>query len=92
MAEKTTLFEALDAADGRRDGDFVRALADLVDAGVLHLDPDVEYDVPDGDEMGVNILWGLWLPDDWLAKWVETPTSPAGSPPNRAGLNGHSVD
>ena len=81
MAEETDLFKALASAAGRRDGDFVRALAELVDAGELLLEPDVEYEVPQGDVMGVNMLWGLWLPNDWLAKWIETPASLRRTPP-----------
>ncbi len=71
--EPNLLFRALDAAGGRRDGEFIRALADLVDAGRLLFEPDVEYSTPGAaapDSDYVNINWAFAVPADWLAAWA----------------------
>ena len=73
MTDVPGLFCVLDAADGKRDGDFVRALAELVDAGRIILEPDVEYDVPFGDAFAANLTWGFSVPEGWLAAWMRGP-------------------
>jgi len=78
------LYRALDDAGGRRDGDFVRALAVRVDARELLFDPDVDYgirDAPEGEEW-VNINWAFAVPRVWLMDWLDQ-MGTAGGPPQR---------
>ncbi len=50
----------------------IRALAELVDAGDLSFEPDVEYDTRDtpGSEEFVNITWAFAVRAYWLAAWA----------------------
>ena len=80
--ETNPLFRALDDAGERRDGDFVRALASLVESRELFFEPDVECGIrnsPDGEEY-VNIDWGFAVRRKWLDDWINNAGGRGGDP------------
>ncbi len=63
--------------------DFLRALADAVEGGLIAVSGEVEEHVPLGDDDGVNVHLGTWLPA-YLVRRLRLP-SDAAVVPDRPG-------